>query len=267
MKELKRIIEETVIRDESIGVFWLGGGSFVLKTSQRKIIYIDPYLSDAGYATLGMLKEPPGDYKRMVEVPIEPKDVKTDLVIATHDHVDHLDPWSIPEIAKANPKAQFIGPHSCCYHFLELGVKPERVVQLNGGETKAIDEIDLTAFCTFHLNDSISFYLREDDITLCFLSDAAYSPDLIREVLRDSESYRPLDILIIAANGRAGNLNAENCVFFCSRLRPKVVIPMHYGMFKETHSDPMIVVRALEEPNLDVKPVVMEFKGTYIYSR
>ena len=42
---------------------------------------------------------------------------------------------------------------------------------------------------------------------------------------------------------------------------------MHYGMFKETHSDPMIVARALEESDLDVKPVVMEFKGTYIYSR
>ena len=85
--------------------------------------------------------------------------------------------------------------------------------------------------------------------------------------MRDSESYQPLDALLIAANGRAGNLNAGNCVFFCSRLRPKVVIPMHYGMFKETHSDPIIVARALEESDLDVKPLVMEFKGTYIYSR
>jgi len=42
---------------------------------------------------------------------------------------------------------------------------------------------------------------------------------------------------------------------------------MHYGMFKETHSDTIIVARALEESDLDVKPVVMEFKGTYIYSR
>ncbi len=85
--------------------------------------------------------------------------------------------------------------------------------------------------------------------------------------MKESESYQPLDALLIAANGRAGNLDAENCVFFCSRLRPKVVIPMHYGIFKETHSDPMIVARALEESDLGVKPVVMEFKGTYIYSR
>jgi L-ascorbate 6-phosphate lactonase len=213
-----------------------------------------------------MLKEPPGDYKRMVEVPIEPEDVKTDFVIATHDHVDHLDPWSILDIAKANPKAKFIGPYSCCYHFLELGVKPDRVVELNGGETTTIDKISLTAFSTFHLNDSISFYLREGDITLCFLSDAAYSPNLIKAALKDNESYQPLDILIIAANGRAGNLDARNSVFFSARLRPKVVIPMHYGMFKETHSDPMIVVRALEESDLDLKPVVMEFKGSYMYS-
>lgn len=267
MAELRKKIEETVIPDRCVGLFWLGGGSFVLKTRKEKLIYIDPYLSDAGHATLGMLKEPPGDYGRMVEVPIDPEEVRTDFVISTHDHVDHLDPWSIPAIAKANPKAKLIGPHSCCYHFLELGVKPDRVVELNGGQSVRIDGISLTAFSTFHLSDSISFYLRENDINICFLSDAAYSGDLVKEVSRDSKRYQPLDILLIAANGRAGNLNAENCVFFSKRLKPKVVIPMHYGMFKETHSDPLIVVRALQRSSLDVKPVVIEFKGSYVYGR
>jgi len=267
MANLNEKIDNTVIPFNSIGLFWLSGGSFVLKTNKGKIIYVDPYLSDSGHTILGMLKEPPGDYKRMVEVPIDPKDVKTDFVISTHDHVDHLDPWSIPDIAKANPEAKFIGPYSCCYHYLELGVKPDNVIELNGGDNIEIDEIKLTAFLTFHFRDSISFYLRENDINICFLSDAFYTDDLIKEVMRDKASYQPLDILLIAANGKSGNLDAENCVFFVEKLKPRIVIPMHHSMFKETHSDPMVVVRALERSCLNVKSLIIKFKNSYIYSK
>jgi len=266
MTRLNENIDNTVIPFNSIGLFWLGGGSFVLKTKGGKIIYVDPYLSDAGHAILGMMKEPPGDYKRMVEVPIDPKSVRTDFVICTHDHVDHLDPWSIPDIAKANPKAKFIGPYSCCYHYLELGVKPDNVIELNGRDSIEIDGINLTAFLTFHFRDSISFYLRENDINICFLSDASYSADLIKEVMRDNLNYQPLDILLIAANGKAGNLDAENCLFFADKLKPRIIIPMHYSMFKETHSEPTNIVKALERSCLSVKSVIMEFKGSYVYS-
>lgn len=264
---LNEIIDNTIVPDHSICIFWLGGGSFVLKTKGGKIIYIDPYLSNAGHAILGMLKEPPGDYNRMVEVPINPKSVKADFIICTHDHVDHLDPWSIPYIANANPKAKFIGPYSCCYHYLELGINPDSVIEIDGGDSLEIDGIKLTAFLTFHFSDSISFYMCENDINICFLSDASFSVDLIKEVLRDNLRYQPLDFLIIAANGKSGNLDAENCLFFAEKLKPKIIIPMHYGMFKETHSEPTIVAQALERSCSNVKTVIMEFKGSYIYNK
>jgi L-ascorbate metabolism protein UlaG (beta-lactamase superfamily) len=109
--------------------------------------------------------------------------------------------------------------------------------------------------------------MSKNGINICFLSDAEYGAPLVREVMRDYNKYMPVDILMIAANGRSGNLDTENCLFFSGKIKPRVLIPMHYGMFKETHSDPNNIVRAVKKTYPDIKPVAMEFKGSYIYSK
>ena len=161
----------------------------------------------------------------------------------------------------------YYGPYSCCYHYLELRVSPDNVIEFNGKDSINIDGINLTAFLTFHLKDSISFYMSVNDINMCFLSDAAYSTALVKEVIRDYHKYQPIDILIIAANGKSGNLDTKNCLSLTDKIRPKILIPMHYGMFKETHSDPKIVTRAVKESYPDVQTVIIGFKESYIYSK
>lgn len=44
---LKDAIRNTKVSKGCLGIFYLGQAGFVFKTSQDRIVYIDPYLSDA----------------------------------------------------------------------------------------------------------------------------------------------------------------------------------------------------------------------------
>src|SRR6185437_13451709 len=72
--------------------WWLGGSGFVLKSPGGTQVYIDPYLSDSVQAIFGQ--------GRAFPTPIAPEQARPDVLIVTHWHEDHLDPGTIPLIAR-----------------------------------------------------------------------------------------------------------------------------------------------------------------------
>ena len=72
------------VPSDSLGLWWLGQAGFVFKTPAGKIVYLDPYLSDAVERLFG--------FKRLSLPPIAAEEVRADLVVLTHEHADHLDP-------------------------------------------------------------------------------------------------------------------------------------------------------------------------------
>src|SRR5580698_1248880 len=112
-KLVRRVAEKQVPVGHVCG-WWLGGSGFVFKTPEGTVIYLDPYLSDAVKGIFGA--------DRAFPAPIHPEDVRADAVISTHWHEDHLDPGSIPIIARNNPGAKFIMPPSATSHSLSWGV-------------------------------------------------------------------------------------------------------------------------------------------------
>jgi len=71
------------------GVWWLGQSSLVLKAAGTTI-YVDPYLQSSS--------------RRLVPPAFPPEAVdNADLVLLTHDHLDHIDPTALPGIALASP--------------------------------------------------------------------------------------------------------------------------------------------------------------------
>ncbi len=91
-----------------VSCWWLGGSGFAFKTSANTVLYIDPYLSDSVKGIFGV--------SRAFPPPISPGDVRANAVISTHWHEDHLDPGSIPVIARNNSAAKFIMPPSATAH-------------------------------------------------------------------------------------------------------------------------------------------------------
>src|ERR1700687_2879373 len=101
---LAKAIDSDEVLQGSLAIYWLSQAGFVLKGPSGKVVYIEPYISDVVESRFG--------FKRMMACPISADEVNADLVICTHEHLDHMDPDALPVIAK-NPRVRFAGPIEC----------------------------------------------------------------------------------------------------------------------------------------------------------
>ena len=71
------------------------------------------------------------------------------------------------------------------------------------------------------------------------------------------EPYEP-DLMLVCANGKYGNLDVEQAVTLTELVRPKVVAPMHYGMFASNTIDPNDFCARLHEKGSDARCEILE---------
>ncbi|MCX5758353.1 MAG: MBL fold metallo-hydrolase, partial [Candidatus Hydrogenedentes bacterium] len=126
MKDLAREIEETFVADGSVALWWLGQAGFACKSPRGTVVYIDPYLSNSAAVTAP-------EFGRQLPVPIEPEDLRADLVLVTHDHLDHLDPETIRRYPRRH-STQFVAPRLAARKLRELGVPPRQIKRVDSGE-------------------------------------------------------------------------------------------------------------------------------------
>src|SRR4029077_5175513 len=105
---------------------------FVFKAPDGTVLYVDPYLSNCARELFGL--------GRAFPPPIAAEDVRADAIISTHWHEDHLDPVSLPTIAKSDSKAVFIMPPSAMAHALHIGVPLPRLKTLSTGQQLNVGE-------------------------------------------------------------------------------------------------------------------------------
>src|SRR5712692_2467280 len=107
--------------DTQLGLCWLGQAGFVLRAPDGTVALIDPFLS-------------PWD-GRLYETSLPPAQASgVDVVLCTHEHVDHFDATSAPAIAAASPHAVFVVPTPIVDMVAEAGIAPDRVIGMQPGE-------------------------------------------------------------------------------------------------------------------------------------
>jgi len=255
---LAQLIEDTKVSTGSVAIFWLGQAGFVFKSARDEIIYVDPYLSDGVERQLGL------GFKRIMMSPIAAKDVVADLVVNTHEHLDHLDPDSIPTIAQ-NPRTRFAGTIDCVHEYRRLGIPEERIFELQEGEGLDFGGFGLTAVYADHgelAPRAVGVVVESDGIRIYHAGDTAYCPERMLRLME----LRP-EIAILPINGAYGNLDAEEAARLAHDLRADVVIPSHFWMFPQHNGDPGAFLRACERLAPEVKPVLMCQAERYIYTQ
>lgn len=199
-------------------VRFLGQSGYILKTDSTKII-IDPYLSDS----VNRVANRP----RMLEIPINPKDIKCDAVICTHNHLDHLDPDTVTDI----PDTQFfITTNEGKAELLKMS--KANVTALNIGESITVGDFEITAVFADHTVEAFGLIIKAEGKTLYFSGDTLYN-----EKLFSVSIYKP-DITFICINGRLGNMNVNEALLTAEKIGAKINIPNHYDMFASNSEDP-----------------------------
>jgi len=252
-KVAQNIISKKV-KEGTVAIFWLGQAGFVFKTSQGKIIYIDPYLTDSAEKVCG--------FKRLTPTVVEPYEVYADWVIITHNHPDHLDIEAIPEIARKG-KTRFIGPPECMEKCYELGVSKKQLVSIVEGDEREIDGVYLTAVYADHGDlapEAIGIVLDFKIVKVYITGDTAYTPQKMNKVF----SIKP-EIIIPVINGKFGNLNPEEAALLTRDVQAKVAIPCHFWTFAEHNGDPLSFIEACKKEVPGVKVVLIKQGDCYIY--
>ncbi|MBS3969410.1 MAG: MBL fold metallo-hydrolase [Clostridia bacterium] len=232
------------IKQNEIGIFWLGQAGFLIKDPDHNIIAVDPYLTDCGERIRG--------FKRLSPKLISPGDLEPDIYITTHTHFDHFDYDAIP-IVSASPKTNFFGPKSCVEEYLKLGISKNRIFHLELGKEVVKNNVLLKAVHADHgemAPDAIGLFINISNIKIYFTGDTAYSPEEMKEIV-DLEP----DIIVASINGVFGNLDPENGAKLVRDVKAKVAIPCHFWTFKEHYGNPQLFEDNVKKfaPNCMVK--------------
>lgn len=216
-----------------VALWCLAQAGFALKTSQGTVAYLDAYLTDACEHLFG--------YRRLIPSPIAPEEVEADLWLCTHAHADHLDPEALPVIAR-QPGVHFVGARDCEAPFQEAGLAKDRYTLLAPGESFTYDDLNLRATYADHADlapDAIGLVIETEGVAIYNVGDSALRPAEMAAAVGG-----PVDIMISPINGAFGNMTAADTCRLAARLRPRLLIPAHYGMFAEHGSDPSIFMQA-----------------------
>jgi L-ascorbate metabolism protein UlaG (beta-lactamase superfamily) len=204
-------------------ITWLSQGSFLFESKGSRIL-VDPYMSDC-LECKGL--------KRMVKFPLSFEELKPDMLICTHDHLDHLDPETVSKIAQLYPECIIAGPKSCCEHFQKLGVHGENIIRLEWKKSFIFNEIKITPVFAVHTAPHAVGLVMDADRKRIYLSgDSEYDEQLVNEFTAGC------DLILICINGRLGNMSLEEALKVVKAAKPNRALPMHYGLFAENTADP-----------------------------
>ncbi len=199
---------------------WLGHASFKI-TLGHKVIYIDPYAGD--------------DYSD-----------KAEIILVSHGHYDHS---SMEKISQARVDDTII-----------LTTK-DNVAAIGGesfspGDSKKVGDITITAIPAYNLrkpfhekeNPGLGFIIRFDSKSIYHAADTDIIPEM--EGLKPTVALLPV--------GGTYTMNAKEAAIAAEKIKPKLVIPMHYGSGIVGKIDDAELFKELIEVHPDIKVRILE---------
>lgn len=242
---------------------WFGQAGFAVSAGGRMAI-IDPFLS-------------PHEARRYDPGMAPSSAVGIDLVLCTHEHLDHFDPLAAPAIAAASPGAVFVVPTPIVDQVTEVGISPERVFGVQPGEGHEAAGFTIEAVPACHgvtMDDAYGFGEAMSGGAIRFLGyviDAAgvrifHAGDTIHyEGMEASVRALEPDVALLPVNGRhaereargiVGNLNEREAAWLAAEVGAETLIPMHHDMFHGNLGSAAAVVEAAEQESRSVAVLV-----------
>jgi L-ascorbate 6-phosphate lactonase len=219
--------------EKEAAVVWIGQAGFLIKTHLKKVILIDPYLSD--YANRSLRKENGQGFRRMTAPLFEPDKIKADILLCSHEHQDHLDIDAIPGLLKNETISCYTNVASIG-ELKKNGIDASRFKVLKKGETYKFDEFILTAADCDHgerTPEALGFMLDFGFSVVYYSGDTSYNKERLGDIINHK-----VDVALLPINGAFGNLNAKEAAELANDIGAKLCIPHHFWTFP-AHSAPM----------------------------
>lgn len=186
-------------------ITWLGHASFKIK-SNGLVIYIDPFNISEGQPA--------------------------DIILSTHDHHDHYDETSIKALRKDD--TQVVGPESVAAKSGGKALKIGDQVEIKGIEIKAVPAYNIDKFRSpgipYHPQGAgIGFIIKIADSTIYHAGDTDKIPAMAE--------LSNIDLALLPIGGTY-TMDEEEAAEAVKVIKPKKVVPMHYGTLEQTSGNP-----------------------------
>lgn len=198
---------------------WIGHASALLDVGGRRVL-TDPLLR----RRVAHLRRRVGDVPDVPDV---------DLVLVSHAHMDHL---HVPSLRRLPNDVPVVGPRGTAPLLRRAGCR--RIVEVDVGERLDVDGIELTVTPAVHPAgrgphsrvdaEPVGYVIDIDGHRTYFAGDT----DLFDEM----SSLGPVDLALLPIWGwgpsiGVGHLDPERAVEAAARVRPGLVVPIHWGTY------------------------------------
>lgn len=167
-----------------------------------------------------------------------------DVVLISHDHYDHLDEATVRALGAG--KAVFIVPLGIGAHLARWGIPAQRIIELDWWQSTHVANLQITATPARHASGRLNpksdrtlwagFALAGGDKHVYYSGDTGLFP-----ALRDiGARLGPFDLALIEAGQYDADwpdwhLGPEQAVSASRLVNAKVMMPVHWGLFKLAH--------------------------------
>lgn len=198
-------------------VTWLGQAGLLFEINDIKII-VDPYLSDS------VEKVEPHN-KRRVAVDESFLKIQPDIIILTHNHLDHTDPETLKFYLNNETSICVLASYNAWQTARKFGGIKNNYVMFNRGTVWTEKGIKFEAVYAEHSDDyAIGVIICAEGKSYYITGDTLYNKKIFKDLPRD------IDYIFLPVNGRGNNMNMEEAKVFCDKIGAKA-IPIHCGLF------------------------------------
>lgn len=200
-------------------IIWLGQAGLLFEKEGFKIM-IDPYLSNS------VEKVNPKNFRR---VAVEERffEVKPDVMIFTHNHLDHYDPDTVKHFINENSNMLVLAPKSVWDEVRKISGNNNYVL-FNRHTSWTENGIRFTAVKAEHSDITPIGVIIEDGVKKYYITgDTLYNEEIFEDIPKG------IYALFLPINGVGNNMNMTDAVRFSERVNAEKTVPIHFGIFDE----------------------------------
>ena len=200
-------------------VKWIGQAGLLIDTGEFKIM-VDPYLSDS------VAKINPKNRRRM-KIDESLFEEKPEVILITHNHMDHLDPETLPKLLESRESITVLAPRGSWETVREYGGE-HNYVMFNRKTVWTYKNVIFTAVKAEHSDaGAIGFIVDDGSQKLYITGDTLYNAEIFEDLPDD------IYAVFLPVNGMGNNMNIEDAKRFAKKTGARFSVPIHWGMFDD----------------------------------
>lgn len=223
-------------------ITWIGQAGLLIDTGELKIL-ADPYLSDS------VAKINPKNHRK---IPVNEKlfGEKPDVILLTHDHMDHLDPETLPLFLDTDRCITVLAPYNAWEKSRQCGGE-HNYVMFNRGTVWTEGDVTFTAVRAEHSDrTAVGCIIDDGDCKIYITGDTLYNKEIFRDLPND------IYAVFLPINGAGNNMNIADAKKFAEKTGSKYAVPVHFGMFDDIDpsgfdADNAIIPKLYEQINFE----------------